>query len=229
MNINNQDKIWDYFQNDMSDSFDGALPRLSFLCNKLEKGQKVLNIGVGNGSFEKLAQTSELDIHSLDPNEKSIDNLKKRLQISDTKAKVGYSQAIPFNDDVFDAVVMSEVLEHLSDEVIGKTLLEVKRVLKLNGKFLGTVPADEDLKTGTVVCPNCGDHFHRWGHMQSFSQESLFNMLSSEFDNINVRRVLLSDFRRLNWKGKILDILKKIQVCMNLKGSNQNLFFVAKK
>ena len=169
----NQDKIWNYFQNDKSESFDMALPRFTFLCKKLKKGQKVLNIGVGNGSFEKLAQSFELDIHSLDPNKTSIDNLKKKLQLSDTKAKVGYSQAIPFDCETFDSVVMSEVLEHLPDGILNQTLLEVKRILKNNGNFLITVPLNEVLLTNQAICPNCEFVFHRWGHVQSFTKESL--------------------------------------------------------
>ncbi len=123
---------------------------------------------------------------------------------------------------------MSEVLEHLDDEVIKKTLAEIKRTLKSNGKFIGTVPADENIREAVVVCPNCGEHFHRWGHVQSFSKERLLNVLSLSFDDTSVQRKLFSDFSQLNWKGKILAALKGFQVPLNLKGSTQNFFFIAK-
>lgn len=225
-----QEKIWEAFQNDEELLGVGfpARKRFDFLAKQIPIESSVLNIGVGKGYLEEILVEKGVSVSCLDPSAAAVEKIREKLNLGE-KAQVGYSQSIPYSNASFDYVIMSEVLEHLNDEVIGKTLLEVKRVLKLNGKFLGTVPADEALNAGIVVCPNCADHFHRWGHVQSFSQERLFNLLSSEFNNTNVRRVLLSDFKQLNWKGKILDLLKKIQVLMNLKGSNQNLFFVAKK
>ncbi|MBT3504633.1 MAG: class I SAM-dependent methyltransferase [Piscirickettsiaceae bacterium] len=226
----NQEKIWEAFQND-EELLDVGFParkRFDFLTKQISIGSSILNIGVGKGYLEKVLVDKGVSVSCLDPSEAAIEKIREKLNLG-KKAQVGYSQSIPYPDASFDYVIMSEVLEHLDDEVIGKTLLDVRRVLKRNGKFLGTVPADEALNAGVVVCPNCADHFHRWGHVQSFSQERLFNLLSSEFNNANVRRVLLSDFKQLNWKGKILDLLKKTQVLMNLKGSNHNFFFVAKK
>jgi len=226
----NQEKIWEAFQNDekLVEYTFSSYKRFDFLARQIPSGSDVLNIGVGKGYLEKVLSEKCVNVSCLDPSEAAIEKIRERLNLGE-KAQVGYSQSIPYSDASFDYVIMTEVLEHLNDEVIEKTLLEVKRVLKPNGIFLGTVPADEELNAEIVVCPNCGEHFHRWGHVQSFSQENLFNLLSSVFNNISVRRVLLSDFKQLNWKGKILDVLRKIQVLMDLKGNNQNLFFVAKK
>lgn len=40
---------------------------------------------------------------------------------------------------------MSEVLEHLTDDVLERTIVEVHRVLVAEGHFIGTVPARENL------------------------------------------------------------------------------------
>src|SRR6185312_3250597 len=98
------------------------------------------------------------------------------------KARHGYSQDIPFNDGMFDVVIMSEVLEHLTDTVIASTLTEVHRVLKPGGRFIGTVPADEKLSSEQVICPDCGKIFHRWGHVQEFSTDRLRSLLLTAFD-----------------------------------------------
>ncbi len=45
---------------------------------------------------------------------------------------------MPYPDDTFDAVILSEVLEHLDDDVAG--LREARRVLKPNGVVAITVP-----------------------------------------------------------------------------------------
>ncbi len=49
------------------------------------------------------------------------------------RAQVGFSQNIPFPDSQFDVVIMTEVLEHRTDDVLNATLGEVKRVLKPRG------------------------------------------------------------------------------------------------
>ena len=225
----NQDKIWEAFQNDESLLEFGfpARKRFEFLAKRIPKGRLVLNIGVGNGYLESILVKKGVSVGCLDPSDAAIEKIREQLGLG-AMAQVGYSQSIPFSDASFDYVIMSEVLEHLDDTAIEKSLTEVKRVLKNDGEFLGTVPADENLKEGIAVCPKCGEYFHRWGHMQSFSQERLLNMLSLDFNNVSIKRVILSDFNQLNLKGKAFAAFKMLQVFMNVKGSTQNLFFVAK-
>ena len=59
-----------------------------------------------------------------------------RLTIGDV------SQSIPFCDNVFDAVLMAEVLEHLFNDACA--LLEARRVLKDDGLLVVTVPFFND-------------------------------------------------------------------------------------
>lgn len=47
--------------------------------------------------------------------------------------------ALPFADEVFDAVFIFDVLEHIEDE--SRVLAEIRRVLRPEGKLLMTVPA----------------------------------------------------------------------------------------
>lgn len=226
----NQEKIWEAFQNDESllDLGFPAHKRFDSIAKNIPIGCSVLNIGVGKGYLESILVDKGIIVSCLDPSDAAINKIRERLNLQD-RAKTGYSQSIPFSDDSFDYVVMSEVLEHLSDDVIHETLKDVVRVLKYGGKFIGTVPADENLKEGLVVCPKCSDYFHRWGHVQSFSQESLDEKLSVSFVNVKVKRIIFNDYNQLNWKGKIQAGLKEFQVLLNLKGSTQNLFFEAKK
>jgi 2-polyprenyl-3-methyl-5-hydroxy-6-metoxy-1,4-benzoquinol methylase len=139
----------------------------------------MLNIGVGGALLEDLAVEKGVDVHVLDPNERSISKVRDLHNLGN-KAQTGYSNNIPFDNEAFDNVVMSEVLEHLDTEVLEKTITEVARVLKPNGAFLITVPFEEDLADGLVVCPHCGDKFHRWGHQQTFSMSRLRQLLEAE-------------------------------------------------
>src|SRR5690349_13372121 len=162
-----QDVIWEHFQNEGAAAFGGADPRLEFLVRRLRPGERVLDVGVGSGVLERLATDKGVEIWGLDPSERSIDQLRDKLRMGE-RAQVGYGQEMPFPDNQFDAVVMTEVLEHLDEDTRTKTLCEVRRVLKPGGRLLGTVPARERLEDSEVVCPNCTHHFHRWGHHASF-------------------------------------------------------------
>jgi SAM-dependent methyltransferase len=226
-----QDKIWDYFQNDASGrrTFDVALPRYRFVAQRIDPRSRVLNVGVGVGGFEAFMRQAGCDIFSLDPSEGAVRALRERLGMDAAHALVGYSQAMPFPDATFDVVVMSEVLEHLDDVTLSATIEEVRRVLKPDGRFIGTVPADETLLDQTAVCPDCGKVFHRWGHVQSFTKSRLVDLLRASCERVDVRRVVFGMGGQLNWKGRLGWLLKRCAVACGIKGSGESLFFVASR
>jgi len=224
-----QEAIWDYYQNEGSDSFEGAQTRLKFLARQIcQGGGEVLNIGIGNGLLEAEAQRCGLTVYALDPSERAVLSIRERLHL-DARAQVGYSQKIPFADSQFNAVVASEVLEHLDDETLQKSLLEIRRVLKTNGLLLGTVPAREPLAQQIVVCPGCGSRFHRWGHHQSFTADRMRKMLGNVFQVEAVYEKYFAPWNALNWKGYLLCSLKILLSYAGVHGSGENIVFCARK
>lgn len=226
--LNRQDAIWDYFQNQAPESFEGSYPRIRFLLRSIPAGARVLNIGVGSGIFEQLALQAGIDVYALDPVPKSIENLRTSLNMGE-KAQTGYGEAIPFDDDMFDIVVASEVLEHLSPDDMMATLTEIRRILKPGGLFKGTVPARENLAEQIVVCPDCSKVFHRWGHMQSFTTESMQQSLASVFSSAMANEKLFVSFKSLNNVGRLVGAVKLIAHKLGRHGSNQNVYFEAIK
>ena len=230
----NQDAIWDYFQNEGVASFDGSEARLSYLVKKIAPGSRVLNIGVGSGVFERLGLARGIDIHCIDPSKRAIESLREKLGIGE-KARVGYSQEIPFCDHYFDVVVMSEVLEHLTDDVLERTIAEVHRVLADpskggGGVFIGTVPAREKLLDQATVCPCCGNKFHRWGHHQTFDLPRLRGMLGHLFQFRYLTERTFVSWKDLNWKGKMHFFIKSgLRIVAGIHGSGETIFFMAEK
>lgn len=224
-----QDQIWDHYQTSGTDKFTFEVyGRLRFILKHITSRNRVLNIGVGAGQFEELALENH-EIYSLDPSETSIQNLKTRLGLHADRAKVGYSNEIPFEDSTFDSVVMSEVLEHLTNDVIEGTLQEVERVLVPGGVFVGTVPANENLQENMVFCPDCNKTFHIWGHCQSFNEARLRDFLETTFQVEKVVDKPLVNFSERDLKGKVKGFMRVLLYQMNLFKTYGSLFFIARK
>src|SRR4051812_40767700 len=228
----NQDKIWHHVQNDTPEAFAGAAGRLSFLLSRIRKsrhaGSKLLNVGIGDGQFERMALASEFEVYALDPDEDSIRRLNDSLRLNG-RAKAGRLEQIPFESGLFDAVVVSEVLEHLSPEQAHTALAEIERVLAPNGRIFGTVPARENLRDLLIICPHCGEQFHRWGHQQSFERDSLSRLLTSRFDLIELKEKYLDSWAHLNLKGKVLSAARRTLTAIGVQGSGASFYFSARK
>ena len=200
--------LWDHYQVAGVASFDGALPRLRFLCTRLRRGEQALNIGVGGGQLEALALARGVDIHALDPSAIAIEALRARLPMGE-KAQVGGCERNPFPDGAFTTVVMSEVLEHLDDDTLARAFAEARRVLVSGGRLLITVPHDERLSDNEAYCPRCGEVFHRWGHVRRFDRASLRELVSGM--GFHVRRLSLEafpDWRRPGLGGLVKSCLR---------------------
>ena len=225
----NQDVIWDHFQNEGVDSFRHADPRLEYLARQLRPGERVLNIGVGSGALERMGTAKGVEMWALDPSARTIEKLRETLDLG-ARAQSGYSQEMPFADDQFDALIMSEVLEHLEPEIFDRTLAEVHRVLKPGGRFIGTVPARERLEDSQVVCPNCQHHFHRWGHRTSFDVAAMRAKLERHFAVETLEERFFNEWDSAGWAGRAAGLVKKFLSWRGIGtyGVARNLFFVAR-
>lgn len=223
-----QDNIWQYYQNQARQSFDSSYPRLRYLAESCRSGERVLNIGVGSGYLEKLLVERGVEVYSLDPCQETILRLSRELNLGGN-AQQGYCHDIPFEPGYFDKVIMTEVLEHLSEDVIHPTVEEIRRVLKPGGKFTGTVPFRENLQENEVVCPRCQTQFHRWGHLGSFDSDSLGSLLRGHgfrVDRLYPRS--FPDFRRPGFKLFIKAVFRYVLGRMGEPLVGPNLYFVAR-
>jgi SAM-dependent methyltransferase len=99
----------------------------------LKKGDRILDVGCGDGYYLFLLSNLKIDklqLVGVDPDVKALESAKKNL--SKIKLFKGdLMDRIPFKENTFDKVVMSEVAEHLPNDVKG--LKEIYRVLKPGG------------------------------------------------------------------------------------------------
>ncbi len=224
-----KDEIWDYFQTRKPSVFKGSGSRFSFLTKNLPKGQRVLNIGAGDGGFERMALEKGADVYSLDVSSGTVEFLRKSLNLG-KKAVCASADEMPFEKNFFDVVVMSEVIEHLTRVQMLDSFREVNRVLKPSGFLCGTTPCNEDLREQETVCPNCAHVFHRWGHKQSFTPESLEKALLEYFPVVKTKKMLFIPWPILNWKGKVDAVAKIVMFRFSLVSDRWlNIYFRAQK
>lgn len=225
-----QDKLWTYYQNESCNTFAGAKPRIDYLLKKaMEKNRSnpvcILNIGAGDGYLEESARRKNCDIHSLDPDPRTVD----RLSSKKIKAYKGYIEQMPFTDGQFDVVIASEVLEHLEPEQFEKGLEEVHRVMKAGAWFIGTVPYRENLGSNIVICPHCEKVFHRWGHKRSFDVIDIREELSRLFPDAYVARRAFGAVKGRPFIGKVKSLIRLVLGHYGVAIAAPNIYFEARR
>ena len=226
----NQSKIWDYYQGEGVDNFNDAIPRLNYLFNKANKiisndASTILNIGYGNGWVEKKCAQHNWKVFSLDPcHDQSKENTDEIMYVP------GIIEKMPFPDNKFDIIFCSEVLEHLNDDELMCGMSEIKRTLKEDGVLIGTVPYKENLAENIVVCPKCGDKFHRWGHHQEFDENKLHNIFEmNDLSVIELKSKAFRDYSQFTIKNFIKYMVRIPLGMIAPTLIYSNLFFISKK
>ena len=131
----------------------------------------IIDVGCGNGIITN-SLNEDYDVTGVDLSPIALSYVKGKKIVSS-------SDSIPVENNSFDMVFSSEMLEHLPDEVLYKTIEELKRISKRY--IFITVPNKEHLPTSYVKCRNCGYIFHPYGHLQSFNLNKLVNYFSEDY------------------------------------------------
>jgi ubiquinone/menaquinone biosynthesis C-methylase UbiE len=97
---------------------------------------RVLDVGCGNAIFTQWLRDRAPEVYGLDHN---LNNVRYgREHYPDLRLSVASGEAIPFADETFDAVVCSEVIEHVDDDQA--LIEETYRVLRPGGTLVLTTP-----------------------------------------------------------------------------------------
>jgi ubiquinone/menaquinone biosynthesis C-methylase UbiE len=134
--------------------------------------KKVLEVGAGDGSILKLLadQNFAPEYHAVEISESGVEHIKLR-NIKDLKSVQlfdGYQ--LPFEDNSFDLIILSHVLEHVEHERI--LLREIKRVARHS-----IIEVPLDYKTGVDKRIK---HFLAYGHINVYTPTSLRYLLCTE-------------------------------------------------
>lgn len=129
---------FDLIAEDFSATREKLWEDLKFLFDYLKKGDKVLDLGCGNGRFYPWFQEKGIAYVGVDFSSSLIEIAKKKFPKG--KFYLGNALKLPFKNNEFDALFAIALLHHIpSNELRLKVLLEAKRVLKKNGLLVLTV------------------------------------------------------------------------------------------
>ncbi|ROZ88637.1 class I SAM-dependent methyltransferase [Gordonia sp. OPL2] len=146
---------------------------------------KAIDIGAGQGrhSFEMFRRGA--DVIAFDQSEKDMGEVAEMFDAmmaeghvpaaAKARAEVGDALRLPYADNSFDVVLMSEILEHIpSDEA---AIAEMVRILKPGGVAAVTVPRYWPEK----VCWALSDEYHEveGGHVRIYKASELAGKLTT--------------------------------------------------
>jgi len=198
-------------------------PELNFLFeNYLISGEKVLDLGCGNGRWFELFQEKNVDYFGIDSSEKLVEIARKNY--SEARFQTADALNLPFPNNYFDKIYSIAVLHHIpSEEFRLKFLAEAKRVLKPEGFLILVVwkfhqPKEIFLLFKYTILKifgksklNFKDIFEPWGkkierYYHCFSQRELIALVKK------------TDFR-----------IRENGIVKNEKGNRQNIYLIAEK
>ena len=149
----------------------------------LKSGQHVLDIGCGNGRHTAEAyRLKGIVAVGADLNLDDLKQARERLEFHDRLGAHGGGcwclsaadvRHLPFADGHFQAVICSEVMEHIPDHE--RALAELVRVLKPGGHLVVSVPRYFPER----ICWALSDEYHlaNQGHVRIYRKDELVRMI----------------------------------------------------
>jgi ubiquinone/menaquinone biosynthesis C-methylase UbiE len=159
------------------------------------KGQsfkKVLEVGAGDGSIlQKLADYNFApEYHAVEISDSGVTHIQSRniKNLVSVQAFDGYK--LPFEDNSFDLIILSHVLEHVEHERL--LLREIKRVSK---NFVIEVPIDYKVNVDKRI-----KHFLAYGHINMYTPTTLRYLLQTEGFEIkkDLTSIIVPEVTRFN-------------------------------
>ncbi len=158
--------------------------RTAFLSGELKPGDRVLDLGCGAGDFTAVAAATVGPEHVLGVDVAEAALARARCSHPGLRFElVPFDGPLPLEDNSFDVVWASEVIEHVADTAAW--LSEVRRVLAPDGRLLLTTPAHGRLRLLLHGIERYsepqGDHLHL------YTARSLHELLAEDFGFRQVR------------------------------------------
>ncbi len=157
--------------------------RRRFLHSEVRPGDRVLDLGCGTGTFTAVLAQAGATAVGVEVADAALRRARRAHPELDFR-NAPIDGPLPFEDNTFDLVWASEVIEHVADTA--RWLSEVRRVLAPRGRLLITTPNHARvailLRGIEAFSEPLGDHLHL------YTRRSLASTLDAlGFDQVRIR------------------------------------------
>jgi len=164
--------------------------RRAFLTGHVRPGDRVLDLGCGDGAFSAVLRDHSAAPVAVDVAQEALRRARAAHPWLEAH-HVAEGTPLPFADQGFDAVWAGEVLEHVVDTVA--LVAEVRRVLRFGGVLIATTPYHGRVATAVLALRGRAfeQHFDpRADHLRFFTPRSLTGLLhDGGFPDVILRAV----------------------------------------
>jgi 2-polyprenyl-3-methyl-5-hydroxy-6-metoxy-1,4-benzoquinol methylase len=212
-------KFWDHYSKypELYFTYQFGENIVNVLAQKIKPGSVILDYGCGTGFIIKHFINKGFETYGADTSSQSVDFVNDNYKDAPNfKGAFLLDDLFKLNKS-FDVILVIEVIEHLTDEILTSLVENVKKLGRRGTTVIFTTPNNENLDDSVVYCPVCDHTFHRWQHVRSWNLSSL--TIYMEKHGLKVESCFATDFSNIPPKG----VLKK------MKYSVRNYFYSTPK
>lgn len=145
---------------------------------------KCLDLGCGIGQYTKELMSYGYEVTSADISNIALEKVK---EFNDNIVKVDMKEELPFSENEFDLVFANLSIHYFSDEDTKKLMLEIKRILKEEGLFIGSVNGIQGYEKIKDTAVELEKHywFNKNKYVRLFDKDDLEKYLDV-FDVLNI-------------------------------------------
>jgi len=163
-------------------------------------GEKVLDVGCGDGAYDRKIARSGAEVTGIDIHEKRLAAARKYYQGEGTRFIFMDASRLDFPDGAFDKALSLCVMEHLDDDEL--VMRNLSRVLKPGGLFVFSA---DSLSHPELTADERGRHRKRYAVNTFYTVDIVRGKLErAGFDLVEARYILTTArdlrFIRLSWK-----------------------------
>ncbi len=157
---------------------------------------KCLDLGCGIGQYSKELMDYGYEVISADISDIA---LKKVKEFNDNIINIDMKENLPFIDNSFDLVFANLSIHYFSDKETKKLMSEIKRILKHDGLFIGSVNGIQGYEVIKDTAVEFERHywFYKDKYIRLFDRKDLSNYLDIfEILNIEEKETIRFEYKK---------------------------------